>query len=52
MSGNGIVQHALDNAWLRKQSVPDLKAQWIELHYGGRQAPPMHIASVNLTGIA
>ena len=52
MSGNGIVQRALDNAWLREQGVPDLKAQWIELHYGGAQAPHMDIASVNLTGTA
>ena len=36
MSGNGIVQRALNNAWLREQGVPDLKAQWIELHYGKR----------------
>jgi len=52
MSGNGIVQRALDNAWLREQGVPDLKAQWIEMHYGGPTAPPMDIASVNLTGTA
>ena len=52
MSGNGIVQRALDNAWLRKQGVPDLKAQWIKLHYGGAPAPLMDIASVNLTGTA
>jgi RNA-directed DNA polymerase len=52
MSGNGIVQRALDNRWLREQGVPDLKAQWIELHYGGRQTPLMDIASVNLTGTA
>jgi RNA-directed DNA polymerase len=52
MSGNGIVQRALNNAWLREQGVPDLKAQWIELHYGGAPAPLMDIASVNLTGTA
>ena len=52
MSGNGIVQRALDNRWLREQGVPDLKSQWIELHYGGAPAPHMDIASVNLTGIA
>ena len=51
MSGNGIVQRALNNAWLRAQGVPDLKAQWIELHYGAqnRNGDP---ASVNLTGTA
>jgi RNA-directed DNA polymerase len=51
MSGNGIVQRALNNAWLREQGVPDLKAQWIDLHYG-KQNPHGDPASVNLTGIA
>jgi len=51
MSGNGIVQRALNNAWLREQGVPDLKAQWIELHYG-KQNPNWDPASVNLTGTA
>ena len=51
MSGNGIVQRALNNAWLREQGVPDLKAQWIELHYG-KQNPHWDPASVNLTGTA
>ena len=51
MSGNGIVQRALNNAWLREQGVPDLKAQWIELHYGKRN-PNWDPASVNLTGTA
>jgi RNA-directed DNA polymerase len=52
MSGNGIVQRALDNQWLEEQGVPNLRQQWIELHYGGQPGPPMDIASVNLTGIA
>jgi hypothetical protein len=51
MSGNGIVQRALNNAWLREQGVPDLKAQWIEMHYGKRN-PNGDPASVNLTGTA
>jgi len=51
MSGNGIVQRALNNAWLREQRVPDLKAQWIELHYGNWN-PNWNPASVNLTGTA
>jgi hypothetical protein len=51
MSGNGIVQRALNNAWLREQGVPDLKAQWIELHYG-RQNPQWNPSAVNLTGTA
>jgi hypothetical protein len=33
------------------QGVPDLKAQWIELHYG-KQNPNWDPASVNLTGTA
>ncbi len=52
MSGNGIVQRALDNAWLREQGVPDLKSQWIKLHYGGAPVPLRDIPSVNLTGTA
>jgi hypothetical protein len=52
MSGNGIVQRALNNAWLREQGMPDLKSQWIELHCGGAPAQPVDIASVNLTGTA
>jgi len=52
MSGNGIVQRALNNAWLREQGVPDLKSRWIEMHYGDSQNPHMDIASVNLTGTA
>jgi len=52
MSGNGIVQRALDNAWLREQGVPNLKSRWIELHYGSTRNPHMDVASVNLTGTA
>ena len=51
MSGNGIVQRALDNTWLAEQGVPDLRQQWIELHYG-KQNPLADPASVNLTGTA
>ena len=51
MSGNGIVQRALDNAWLWEQGVPDLKSRWIELHYGARNRT-FDPASVNLTGTA
>jgi RNA-directed DNA polymerase len=51
MSGNGIVQRALNNAWLREQGVPDLKAQWIALHYG-RRNPNWNPSAVNLTGTA
>jgi hypothetical protein len=42
-----IVPRVLSNAWLREQGVPDLKAQWIELHYGKR-TPNRDPASVNL----
>jgi hypothetical protein len=52
MSGNGLVQRALTNAWLWEQGVPDLKSQWIERHYGGEPRPLRDIASVNLTGTA
>ena len=34
MSSNSIVQAALTNAWLHEQGVPDLRAQWIAMHYG------------------
>jgi RNA-directed DNA polymerase len=51
MSGSGIVQRALNKAWLWKQGVPNLRQQWIELHYGG-QNRKLDPASVNLTGTA
>ena len=34
MSGNSIVQRALTNRWLHEQGVPDIRKQWIVLHYG------------------
>ena len=34
MSGNSIVQRALTNRWLHEQGVPDMRTQWIVLHYG------------------
>lgn len=37
MAGNSIVQRALTNQWLRNQGVPDMRQQWIDLHY---PAPP------------
>jgi len=49
MSGTGIVQRALDNTWLAEQGVPNLRQQWIELHYG-TQNPLADPASVHLTG--
>jgi hypothetical protein len=51
MSGNGIVQRALDNTWLAEQGVPNLRQQWIALHYGHRN-PHWNPAAVNLTGTA
>jgi len=51
MSGSGIVQRALNKAWLWKQGVPNLRQQWIDLHYGGRNLK-FDPASVNLTGTA
>jgi hypothetical protein len=51
MSNNGIVKRALNNAWLAERGVPNLKAQWIELHYG-RQNHACDPAAANLTGTA
>jgi RNA-directed DNA polymerase len=34
MSANSIVQRALNNRWLHEQRVPDMRTQWIVLHYG------------------
>jgi len=34
MSSNSIVQRALTKRWLYQQGVPDLRAQWIVIHYG------------------
>jgi RNA-directed DNA polymerase len=34
MSRNSIVQRAMSNRWLGLQGVPDLRAIWIELHFG------------------
>jgi hypothetical protein len=48
MSGHGLVPGAWHNAWLREQGVPDLKAQWIELHYGNPN-PHWYPASIHLT---
>jgi RNA-directed DNA polymerase len=34
MAGNSIVQRALTKQWLWNQGVPDMRQQWIGLHYG------------------
>jgi len=34
MSQMSLVRHALNNCWLEEQSVPDVRAIWIKLHYG------------------
>jgi RNA-directed DNA polymerase len=34
MAGNSIVQRALHKQWLWKQGVPNMRQQWIDLHYG------------------
>lgn len=36
MSSNRIVQQALSNRWLAEQGVPDMRAHWIDLHYGSK----------------
>jgi RNA-directed DNA polymerase len=51
MAGTSIVQRALDNEWLAERGVPNLKQQWVEMHYG-KQNPQFNPAAVNLTGTA
>jgi RNA-directed DNA polymerase len=34
MAGNSIVQRALTHEWLESQGVPNMRSQWILLHYG------------------
>jgi RNA-directed DNA polymerase len=34
MAGNSIIQRALSKQWLWKQGVPNMRQQWIDLHYG------------------
>ncbi|MEK7995588.1 MAG: group II intron reverse transcriptase/maturase [Planctomycetota bacterium] len=36
MSGNSLLQRALNNRWLHEQGVPDMRTLWITLHYGPR----------------
>src|SRR5215813_992849 len=44
MAGTSIVQRALDNGWLEERGVPNLKQQWVELHYG-KQNPKFNPAA-------
>ena len=39
MSGNSIVQRALTKDWLWRQGVPNMRQQWIDLHYGNAAEP-------------
>jgi RNA-directed DNA polymerase len=39
MSGNSLVQRALNNRWLKEQGVPELRPIWIGLHYGAESKP-------------
>ena len=39
MSGNSIVQRALTKDWLWLQGVPNMRQQWIDLHYGNAAEP-------------
>jgi RNA-directed DNA polymerase len=34
MAGHRIVQRALNKPWLWQQGVPNMRQQWIDLHYG------------------
>ena len=36
MAHNSIVQRALTNEWLWDQGVPNMRKQWIALHYGAK----------------
>jgi RNA-directed DNA polymerase len=36
MAGNSIVQRALTNQWLWAQGVPNMRQQWVGLHYGAK----------------
>lgn len=36
MSGNSMVQRALNNRWLEEQGVPNLRTLWIRLHFGDK----------------
>ena len=51
MAGMSIVQRALNILWLAERGVPNLKEQWVQLHYG-RQNLKVDPASVNLAGTA
>jgi RNA-directed DNA polymerase len=51
MAGTSIVQRALDNRWLAERGVPNLKDQWVEMHYGQRNRQ-FNPEAVNLTGTA
>ena len=39
MSQNSLVRFALNNAYLKKQGVPELREIWIRLHYGDQPKP-------------
>jgi len=39
MAGNSIVQRALTKQWLWDQGVPNMRQQWVDLHYPDGHAP-------------
>jgi RNA-directed DNA polymerase len=51
MAGTSIVQRALDNRWLQEQGVPNIRQQWIDMHYGQKNLK-FNPAALNLTGTA
>ena len=51
MAGTSLVQRALDNRWLTERGVPNLRQQWIGMHYG-QPNEQFNPAAVNLPGIA
>ncbi len=51
MAGSSIVQRALDTRWLTERGVPNIRQQWIEMHYGQRNER-FNPEAANLTGTA
>jgi hypothetical protein len=51
MAGTSIVQRALDTRWLKERGVPNIRQQWIEMHYG-RRNQKFNPEAVNLIGTA
>lgn len=46
-----VIRGDPEDVWLAERGVPNLKQQWVQLHYG-KQNPKFNPAAVNLTGTA